>query len=167
MGTEAQPQVILNALHAVTDVKILSNPSLVVIDNGIATLQVGDQIPVTTQSAQSVIAPGAPVVSNVDYRNTGIILKVAPRINANGNVLLHIEQEISSVADNANANTLTPTVSERRVGKLNCGCKRTNRTLAGLVSETQTRSRNGIPGLDSLTWHWATVFASQRDGPTH
>ena len=150
MGTEAEPQLIINALHAVTDVKILSNPSLVVVDNQAATLQVGDQIPVTTQSAQSVIAPGAPVVSNVDYRNTGIILRVAPRINANGNVLLNIEQEISSVADNANANTLTPTVSQRRVASSIAVTSGQTVLLAGLVSQTQSRGRNGIPGLDKV-----------------
>jgi len=150
MGTEAQPQFILNALHAVTDVKILSNPSLVVIDNQTATLQVGDSIPVTTQSAQSVIAPGAPIVNNIDYRNTGIILKVAPRINANGNVLLHIGQEISAVADNANANTLTPTVSERRVESSIAVASGQTVLLAGLISENQNRTRNGIPGLDKL-----------------
>ena len=150
MGTEAQPQFILNALHAVTDVRILSNPSLVVIDNQTATLQVGDSIPVTTQSAQSVIAPGAPIVNNIDYRNTGIILKVAPRINANGNVLLHIGQEISAVADNANATTLTPTVSERRVESSIAVASGQTVLLAGLVSETQNRTRDGIPGLDKL-----------------
>jgi general secretion pathway protein D len=150
MGTEAQPQLIINALHAVTEVKILSNPSLVVIDNQAATLQVGDQIPVTTQSAQSVIAPGAPVVSNVDYRNTGVILRVAPRINANGNVLLNIEQEISAVADNVNATTLTPTVSQRRVASSIAVASGQTVLLAGLVSQTQNRARNGIPGLDKV-----------------
>ncbi len=150
VGTEAQPQVIINALHAITDVKILSNPSLVVVDNGIATLQVGDQIPVTTQSAQSVLAPGAPVVSNVDYRNTGIILNVGPRINANGNVLLDIEQEISSVADNANANTLTPTVSQRKVRSTIAVASGQTVLLAGLISDERIRTRNGIPGLDKV-----------------
>jgi general secretion pathway protein D len=150
MGTEAQPQLIINALHAVTDVKILSNPSLVVIDNQAATLQVGDQVPVTTQSAQSVIAPGAPVVNNIDYRNTGIILRVAPRINANGNVLLNIEQEISSVADNANANSLTPTVSQRRVASSIAVASGQTVLLAGLISQTQNRTRNGVPVLDQI-----------------
>jgi general secretion pathway protein D len=150
MGTEATPQLIINALHAVTDVKILSNPSLVVVDNQAATLQVGDQIPVTTQSAVSVIAPGAPVVNNVDYRNTGIILRVAPRINANGNVLLNIEQEISSVVDNVNATTLTPTVSQRRVASSIAVASGQTVLLAGLVSETQNGSRSGIPGLDRV-----------------
>ena len=150
MGTEAQPQVILNALHAVTEVKILSNPSLVVIDNQVATLQVGDSIPITTQSAQSVVAPGAPVVSNVDYRNTGIILKVAPRINANGNVLLNIEQEISAVVQDANASTLTPTVSERKVASSIAVASGQTVLLAGLVSETQEHDRSAIPGLEKL-----------------
>ena len=134
VGTEAQPQVIINALHAVTDVKILSNPSLVVVDNQAATLQVGDQIPITTQSAQSVIAPGAPVVSNIDYRNTGIILRVAPRINANGNVLLNIEQEISSVADNINANYTDPDCVTAAGGKLDCRRQRTDRS-AGWIDQ--------------------------------
>ncbi|MGA7535713.1 MAG: secretin N-terminal domain-containing protein, partial [Pseudolabrys sp.] len=48
IGPETQPKVIIDALHAVTDVKILSNPSLVVIDNQVATLLVGDEIPVST-----------------------------------------------------------------------------------------------------------------------
>src|SRR4029077_10990787 len=165
MGTEAQPQLIINALHAVTDVKILSNPSLVVVDNQPAILPFGDQIPVTTQSAQSVIAPGAPVVSNIDYRNTGIILRVAPRINANGNVLLNIEQEISAVADNANANTLTPTVSQRRVASSIAVANGQTVLLAGLISDTQNRGRNGIPGLDKIPL-FGEAF-SQNNGTVH
>ena len=89
-------------------------------------------------------------MSNVDYRNTGIILNVGPRINANGNVLLDIEQEISSVADNANANTLTPTVSQRKVRSTIAVASGQTVLLAGLISDERTRSRNGIPGLDKI-----------------
>ena len=77
--------------------KVLSNPSVVVLDNQVATLLVGDQIPVTTGTA-TVINSSNQVVSTIDYRNTGIILRVVPRINVNGNVVLDIEQEISNVA---------------------------------------------------------------------
>jgi general secretion pathway protein D len=56
VGPEAQPRVILDALHAVTSVKVLSNPSLVVIDNQPAILQVGDQVPVSTGSATVLTA---------------------------------------------------------------------------------------------------------------
>ena len=67
--------------------RFLSNPSLVVVDNQSATLQVGDQIP--DHNAICAVGDRASarlVVNNIDYRNTGIILRVAPRINANGNV---------------------------------------------------------------------------------
>ncbi len=149
VGTRARPQVILNALHAVTDVKVLSTPSLVVVNNQFATLQVGDSIPVTTGTA-TVLNTNNTLVNTIDYRNTGVILRVAPRVNANGNVLLDIEQEISSVADNANATSLTPTVSERKVRSSIAVASGQTVLLAGLISETQNRSRSGIPGLDQI-----------------
>ena len=149
-GTEADPRVIIDALHAITDVKILSTPSLVVIDNQFASLLVGDQIPITTQSAISTLSVGAPLVNNIDYRNTGVILRVAPRINANGNVLLDIEQEISAVSTTALTGTLTPTVSQRKVKSSIAIASGQTVLLAGLVSERQERDRNGIPGLDQI-----------------
>ena len=150
VGTEAQPRLIIDALHAVTDVKILSTPSVVVVDNQSATLQVGDQIPIATRTAQAVETATAPIVNNIDYRNTGIILRVAPRINANGNVLLDVEQEISSVAKTSTADTLTPTVSQRRVRSSIAVASGQTVLLGGLISEQQDRSRKGIPGLDQI-----------------
>ena len=63
-----------------------------------ATMQIGDQVPVVTQSAVGVITSGAPVVNSVNYRDTGVILSITPHINDSGRVLLNIEQEVSSVA---------------------------------------------------------------------
>ena len=150
VGTEASPRVILDALRNITDVKILSTPSVVVIDNQFASLLVGDQIPITTRTAQSVDVPTAPVVNNIDYRNTGVILRVAPRINANGNVLLDVEQEISSVANTATAKTLTPTVSQRKVRSSIGVASGQTVLLAGLISERDERGRQGIPGLEQI-----------------
>src|SRR5215208_1968083 len=148
-GTEQLPRVILSALQEVTDVMVLSSPSLVVIDNQVATLQVGDQIPVATRSAVSVDAANAPVVNNIDYKNTGIILRVAPRINTNGNVLLDIEQEISNVANAASA-TLTPTVSQRRVKSSISVASGQTVLLGGLIAERMERDKSGLPLLDKL-----------------
>ena len=102
VGSETQPSVILDALHTVTTVKVLSNPSLVVINNQMATLQVGDVVPVSTGSA-NVLTTSNTIVNTIDYRNTGIILRVSPRINVNGDVRLDIEQEISNVLPTATA----------------------------------------------------------------
>ena len=148
IGSEAQPNLILDALHTVTSVKVLSNPSLVVINNQVATLQVGDVVPVSTGSA-TVLTTNNTIVNTIDYRNTGIILRVSPRININGNVRLDIEQEISNVSP-ATAASLTPTVSERRVKSSISVATGQTVLLAGLISEQQNGTRSGIPLLDEI-----------------
>jgi general secretion pathway protein D len=127
---------------------VLSNPSVVVIDNQVATLQVGDQVPVSTGSA-TVLTGNNTVVSTIDYRNTGIILRVVPRINANGNVRLEIEQEISNVSP-ATANSLTPTVTERKVRSSVAVASGQTVLLGGLISETDSGNKSGVPLLDQI-----------------
>jgi general secretion pathway protein D len=150
LGPEATPRVILDALRNVTDVKVLSTPSVVVLDNQLATLVVGDQVPVSTQSATILTNPNTPLINTIDYRNTGVILRVAPRINVNGNVLLNIEQEISNIADNINATTLTPTISQRKVKSSVAVTSGQSVLLGGLISEIQDRSRQGIPLVEEI-----------------
>jgi general secretion pathway protein D len=150
LGSEAEPRLILDALQSVTDVKVLSTPSLVVVDNQVATLQVGDQVPIATRTAVSVENPTAPVVNNIDYRNTGIILRVAPRVNVNGNIMLDIEQEISNVANTGTADTLTPTVSQRRVKSAISVTSGQTVLLGGLIAERHERGRSGLPLLDKI-----------------
>jgi general secretion pathway protein D len=148
IGSETQPSLILDALHAVTSVKVLSNPSLVVINNQVATLQVGDVVPVSTGSA-TVLTTSNTVVNTIDYRSTGIILRVAPRISVNGDVRLDVEQEISNVPTTS-ANSLTPTVSERRVKSSISVATGQTVLLAGLISEQQSGDRSALPVLDQI-----------------
>jgi len=152
IGPEAQPNMILDALHSVTDVKILSNPSLVVIDNQVATLLVGDEIPVSTGTGNvlnSATGTNNTIINSIDYRSTGIILRVIPRVSPNGNVRLDIEQEISQ-ATNATANTLTPTVSQRKVKSSVAVANGQTVLLAGLIQEKNELDRGGIPVLDQI-----------------
>lgn len=149
VGSEAQPNFILTALHDVTSVKVLSNPSLVVIDNQAATLQVGDQVPISTGTA-TVLTTSNTIVNTIDYRNTGIILRIVPRININGNVRLEVEQEISNVSNTNSAQTLTPTLSERKVKSSISVASGQTVLLAGLVSEQQQSGSIGVPGLDQI-----------------
>jgi general secretion pathway protein D len=160
IGSEQQPNAILDALHTVTGVKVLSNPSLVVVNNHVATLQVGDVVPVSTGSA-TVLTTSNTVVNTIDYRNTGVILRVSPRISVNGTVRLDIEQEISNVVPSVNPNlALTPTVSERKVKSAISVANGQTVLLAGLISETQNLNRNGIPGLDAIPY-FGDVFSHQ------
>jgi general secretion pathway protein D len=149
IGSAGAPNLILDALHTITNIKVLSNPSLVVLDNQPAILQVGDQVPISTGTA-TVLTANNTVVSTIDYRNTGIILKVVPRITSGGNVVLDIEQEISNVVPGTQSVQNTPTISQRRVKS--SIAMQTGQTvlLAGLISETENLTRPGVPLLDEL-----------------
>jgi general secretion pathway protein D len=150
LGPETEPRLVIDALRGVTEVKVLSSPSIVVLDNRPATLQVGDEVPIVTRTAQSVTNPDAPVVNTVEFRNTGVILKVLPRITANGTINLLVEQEISSVVRGTQAQSLTPTISQRRVNSTVSVSSGQTVLLGGLISERQQRGRDGVPLLGDL-----------------
>lgn len=150
IGPENDPRVVLDALRAITEVKVLSSPSVVVMDNKPATLQVGDEVPIVTRTAQSVTNPEAPIVNNVEFRNTGVILNVLPRVTANGTINLLIEQEISSVLGRGQSQSLTPTISQRRVNSTISVSSGQTVLLGGLISERQEKGREGIPVLGEL-----------------
>jgi general secretion pathway protein D len=122
---------------------------VVVIDNQVATLQVGDEVPISTGSA-TVLTTSNTVVNTIDYRSTGIILRVAPRVNANGNVRLEVEQEISNVPITSQTSTLTPTISQRKVRSSVAVASGQTMLLAGLISERQAGNRAGVPLLDQI-----------------
>ncbi len=144
----SMPNVVIDALHNVTDVKVLSNPSLVVLNNQAATLQVGNQVPISTGTA-TVLTANNTVVSTIDYRNTGIILRVVPRVSGNGNVIIEVEQETSSVSPGS-AGSLTPTISDRSVKSQISVASGQTVLLAGLISDETDRTRQGIPVLDKI-----------------
>ncbi|MGL4542284.1 MAG: secretin N-terminal domain-containing protein, partial [Polymorphobacter sp.] len=105
----------LNALEERTKINVLSAPKLMVLNNQTAALQVGDQVPVATQSAVGVISPGAPVVNSIEYRDTGVTLRMTPRVNGSGLVLLDVAQEVSDVKRTSTSGINSPTISTRRI----------------------------------------------------
>jgi general secretion pathway protein D len=149
LGSEALPRVILNALSTLTDVKVLSSPSIVAMDNQPALLQVGDEVPITTSTATLLQSSATPVVNTIEMRNTGVILKVLPQVNANGSINLEIDQEISNVV-NPDQPTLTPTISQRRVHSSVAVTSGQTVLLAGLISEREQQTKAGIPGLQNI-----------------
>lgn len=148
LGSEANPDIIIDAFDQITDVQVLSSPSLVVMDNELAQFQVGDQIPVVTRTVTSVQDANAPVSNEVVYRDTGVILKVRPRVSENGVVSMVIEQEISAVT--GGAASLTPTISNRLVSSSISVVDGQTVLLGGLISEQADGSKSGIPGLHRM-----------------
>lgn len=139
-------RVALSALASVTDVKVISSPTLMVADNTEGVLQIGDQVPIATQTTSQAI-DDAIVLTQVEYRDTGIILRVKPRVGAGGRVNLEIEQEVSDVSATRTSGIDSPTISTRLV--------RTNAVLqdgetlalGGLIEESDNKTRTELPGL--------------------
>jgi general secretion pathway protein D len=142
-----EAHVVLNALEQITDVQVVSSPALTVLDNQTARLQVGDQVPVATRASQSVVNPDAPLVNDIEFKDTGIILMVTPRVNASGLVLLDISQEVSDVVPTTTSTLNSPTIRQRRVNSSVAVRSGREIVLGGLISISRSRSNSGFPGL--------------------
>lgn len=143
-------QVVLDALTEITDIKVISSPQLLVLDNEAARLQVGDEVPVATQSSQSIDDPAAPLVSTIEYRDTGVILEVTPRVNAGGLVVLDIVQEVSTVSETTSSTLNSPTISTRRIESTVAVQGGETVALGGLIEDTRTEIEIGIPLLADI-----------------
>jgi general secretion pathway protein D len=158
----ANSRVAISALQSVTDVRVLSSPQLMVLDNEPARLQVGSLVPFLTQSAQSTLTTGAPVVNSIAYRETGVIMEVTPRVNSGGLVTLDIAQEVSDVDPSQTTRGLnSPTFLQRTVRSRVAVQDGQTIGLAGLIRDNVTTGNGGIPWLRSVPLLGALV--SQQD----
>ena len=131
-----------------SSVKFLSTPQVMVLDNQTATIRVGDQIPVTTRSSQSTTNPDAPIVTEVQFRDTGTLLTVTPRVNSGGQVMLEISQEVSlpgtepAVGGGGNVS-----IAQRSITSSVIVQSGQSVVLGGLILETTSNGKSGVPGL--------------------
>jgi general secretion pathway protein D len=140
-------QVTLDALNDITNVNVVSSPSLMVLDNKTATLQIGDQVPIQTQTG--TFTTGA-VVNSISFKDTGVILSVTPRINESGRVLLDIEQEVSSVAKTTTSGIDSPTIRQRRVRTTVVVNDGEALALGGLIQDQAQQGAQQVPVLGDI-----------------
>lgn len=143
---------VLNALESKTNVNVVSAPKLLVLNNQTAILQVGDEVPIATQNSTSNTDANAPTINSIEYRNTGVILRITPRVNANGVVMLDVVQEVSDVNRNvATTNGInSPTISTRRISSSVAVQDGEVLALGGLIRNTQTKGKSGVPFLSQI-----------------
>lgn len=155
---------IVQALDKVTDVRTLSSPSVMAQNNREATLNVGQKIPIASVSFNPANGGSNGTYSSVQYLDTGIILKVRPRITRDGMVFLDIVQEVSkpgSVADiYGNVRIDTSKVSTSAMAPSG-----ETVVLAGLINDGSTRSATGVPGLSRIPV-LGGLFGQQGSGKT-
>ena len=151
-------KAVISLLESTGKTRVVSSPSLTVINNAEANLNVGDQIPVNSTSFNP--SGGVGSYSSVQYLNTGVKLSVTPRVNPGGLVFMEITQEVSSPKDNADVNG-NRTVSTRTVTTQVAVQSGETLVLGGLISTEEGLGASGVPGLHRLPLV-GNLFGSKR-----
>lgn len=143
-------RVALNALASVTDVNIISSPSLLVLDNHEALLNVGDRVPIVTRTAVSVEDPAAPVVNSITQQDTGVILRIIPRVSLSGRIILDIQQEVSNAVATVTSGIDSPTIQQRIIHTTVAVDDGESIVLGGLIRSGHTKTRTKVPLLGDI-----------------
>jgi general secretion pathway protein D len=151
-ASAGQVQAAINALRAVTKVTVLSSPQVVTLDNQPAKLEVGQQVPITTQTVTNTTTNNPAVVNSISYVQTGVILHVTPRVNTTGGVDLDIRQEVTDAppAVNQQATSLTPILNRRNIETRVSVQSTQTVALGGLITENTSDGRSRVPLLGDL-----------------
>lgn len=140
---------IVQALDSVTDVRILQSPSIFVRNNQEATLNVGERIPITTVSINPMLGNNN-TYNQVQYLDTGVILRVRPRITREGTVFLEVIQEVSQPKGTPNPETGNVNVATSQLQTEVAVQSGDTVLLGGLINDSTTRGASGVPGLSRI-----------------
>ncbi|MGR8952885.1 MAG: type II secretion system secretin GspD, partial [Gammaproteobacteria bacterium] len=157
-------RAILTADANKDKIDVISTPSLMVLNNQEASIQVGDEIPLRTSQSTSVtnvnqggVIPGVGdqttgglITSGIQQRKTGVKLKVKPRVNANGMVIMEIEQSVERPVQTDSSTIDSPTIQSREITSSVAVLSGETIVLGGLIDKTNTNSKGGIPFLHEL-----------------
>jgi len=144
-------QVAISAMETSGNTKTLSAPSMVVMNNQQAHIQVGNQIPVNQTSLVGLGGTGSTdtTASSVTYLPTGVILDVQPRVNPGGLVYLNVHQQVSATQGSANAQG-NFTIAQRDVATQVAVQSGQTVLLGGLITQEDDKTNTGVPFLSDI-----------------
>jgi general secretion pathway protein D len=135
----------LSALASDNLVNVLSSPSVMVMDNQTARIQVGTQVPIATSQQQGLQTTDR-ILNQIEYRDTGVLLSVRPRVTPGGLVQMEIEQEVSTVAEETGPLD-SPTFRTRNITSNVAVRSNQAVVLGGLIEDASETGKDGVPGL--------------------
>lgn len=141
-----QLRAVFNALANDSLLRVLSNPSLLVLDHHTASIHVGDQQPVKSSTTQT---EGGNVTEAIEYKDTGVMLSVTPSVNAGGLVSMDITQTVTDVGARDDA-TGQRSFLQRQVRSRVAVRSGESIVLGGLIRDNENQSKGGVPGLYRL-----------------
>jgi len=143
-----RPDLIKATLRALASdglVNVLSSPSVMVRDNQTARIQVGEQVPIATSTQQGTSTTDR-ILNQVEYRDTGVMLEVKPRVTPGGMVQMDIDQEVSDVAEETGPLN-SPTFRTRNITSNVAVRSNQAVVLGGLIQDNRSDNKTGVPGL--------------------
>ena len=159
-------KALLHAEAAIDNINVISSPSLMVLNNQKARINVGDQVPISTGSTSVPLAGGASsgatfAQSNtIQYKDTGVTLEVTPRVNANGLVIMKLRQIVSNVVKQTTleaaatttpaTQTQSPTINKKEITSSVAVADGETIVLGGLIADDITDTKTGVPFLYQL-----------------
>jgi len=138
---------LLTALADRTDVNILSSPNILAVDNQESSIESGDEVPTLTSTQTS---DGGVTTQSIQYRQTGIVLKVKPTINDGGLVRMEVTQEVSQVTGETTGGIESPRFSTRKATTNLVAHDSHTVVIGGLMQTQKTAVRSGIPVLKDM-----------------
>lgn len=154
LDSASQVRAIVNALASDNRAAVLSSPRVMARNGETALIQVGQEVPIVT-SQQSTLtgtspAAGTGVLQTIQYRNTGVILRVKPVIHSSDQIDLDVVQEVSSAESTTTGVNVSPTFGTRRVETKLTLKNGSTVMLAGLISNSSSAGNSGVPGLKDI-----------------
>ena len=140
-------QAVLNALANQSLLKVISSPSLMVLDNHTATISVGTQQPV--QTATTVITGGT-VSNSIQYKDTGVSLTVTPSVNAGNMVTMELTQMVTDVGSTPDTVTGQRPFQQRQITSKVAVRSGEYLVLGGLIRDNASSGSSGLPLLSSI-----------------
>jgi general secretion pathway protein D len=151
-------KAVFSALAEDSRLRVLSSPSILVLDNHTAEIRVGDQQPVATSETVNTSATNV-VTQNIEYKDTGVLLTVTPRVNAGGMIIMEVAQEVVDVGE-IDAATGQRSFLQRNINSTVAVQSGETIVLGGLIRDRSARGNSGIPVLKDLPgigWAFSTT----------
>src|SRR5688572_25190001 len=141
--------LVLSALQSMQKTKVISNPTIVTLNNTQAMINVGQERPIPNYTYNT--ERGVYEVSGFTYRPIGVILKVTPQVNSRGFIKLTVEPEVSQSSRDAVFQGASIPIVESRKANTTVSLKDGfTMGIGGLVQANSTHGSSKVPVLGSI-----------------
>ncbi|KAB8040213.1 type II secretion system secretin GspD [Janthinobacterium aquaticum] len=141
---------VAHALESDGNANILSTPNLITLDNELATMQVGQNVPILTGQYTSTAGTNTNPFQTIDRKDVGLTLKVRPQISEGGTIKLAIYHETSSVDKSTTTAVSGITINNRVIENNVLADDGQIIVLGGLIEDSTGDNAEKVRGLGDI-----------------